>query len=272
MSDVDDGAEQDLVEPVSVGEPCSAVVAELAEGRAGNQGQGLPQVVQAVLAAGFASAAKPAEQVGVGEESFDLVGGASAGLGGDGLSAVGDVGAADARVGAEPGADREHVFADPVGRYPHGVGDLVGGGAVGAGGEEGEEFAEVGLAVGCCGGASSRGDPDGEGSEDFAFGQVAVGIVPGAEVVVEGWVGRFDLLTDLDWDLGREYRQVVGGGGRGLEVGLVRGTFKSVRDLTAAIRRFIDNYNKNCQPFTWTKTSEQIIKKAKRPDTSNTRH
>lgn len=51
-----------------------------------------------------------------------------------------------------------------------------------------------------------------------------------------------------------------------------RGTFKSVRDLTGAIRRFIDNYNKDAQPFTWTKTSEQILKKAKRPDTSNTRH
>lgn len=51
-----------------------------------------------------------------------------------------------------------------------------------------------------------------------------------------------------------------------------RGTFKSVRDLIAAIRRFIDNYNKDCQPFKWTKTSEQILKKAKRPDTSNTRH
>ncbi len=51
-----------------------------------------------------------------------------------------------------------------------------------------------------------------------------------------------------------------------------RGTFESVRDLTGAIRRFIDHYNKDCQPFTWTKTSEQILKKAKRPDTSNTRH
>ncbi len=51
-----------------------------------------------------------------------------------------------------------------------------------------------------------------------------------------------------------------------------RGTFTSVRDLTTAIRRVIDNYNKDCQPFTWTKTPEQILTKAKRPDTSNTRH
>lgn len=51
-----------------------------------------------------------------------------------------------------------------------------------------------------------------------------------------------------------------------------RGTFRSVRELTTAIRRFIDTYNKDCQPFAWTKTADQILTKAKRPTTSETRH
>ena len=37
-----------------------------------------------------------------------------------------------------------------------------------------------------------------------------------------------------------------------------RGTFISVPDLIAAIRRFIDGWNDRCQPFTWTKTADEI--------------
>src|SRR5665648_413328 len=51
-----------------------------------------------------------------------------------------------------------------------------------------------------------------------------------------------------------------------------RGTFRSVRELTDAIRRFIDAYNTRCQPFTWTKPADQILKKAKPATTSDTRH
>ena len=51
-----------------------------------------------------------------------------------------------------------------------------------------------------------------------------------------------------------------------------RGTFASVREFTTTIRRFIDHYNTDCQPFAWTKTADQILKKAKRPTTSETRH
>lgn len=43
-----------------------------------------------------------------------------------------------------------------------------------------------------------------------------------------------------------------------------RGTFDSVPDLKAAIRAFIDGYNTRCQPFTWTKTADQILDKIKR--------
>ena len=42
-----------------------------------------------------------------------------------------------------------------------------------------------------------------------------------------------------------------------------RGTFRSVRDLTAAIGAFIDAYNDRCRPFTWTKDADQLIGKIK---------
>jgi hypothetical protein len=38
-----------------------------------------------------------------------------------------------------------------------------------------------------------------------------------------------------------------------------RGSYTSVPDLTDAIRRFIDSWNERCQPFTWTKTADQIL-------------
>jgi transposase len=38
-----------------------------------------------------------------------------------------------------------------------------------------------------------------------------------------------------------------------------RGSFTSVRDLTDAIRAFIDGWNERCQPFTWTKTADEIL-------------
>ena len=38
-----------------------------------------------------------------------------------------------------------------------------------------------------------------------------------------------------------------------------RGSFTNVKDLTAAIRRFIDGYNNRCHPFTWTKTADDIL-------------
>ena len=41
-----------------------------------------------------------------------------------------------------------------------------------------------------------------------------------------------------------------------------RGTF--VPDLIGAIRTFIDAYNQRCEPFTWTKTADQILTKASR--------
>ena len=43
-----------------------------------------------------------------------------------------------------------------------------------------------------------------------------------------------------------------------------RGSFDSVKDLTTAIRRFIDGYNDRCQPLLWIKTPEEILPRAAR--------
>ena len=51
-----------------------------------------------------------------------------------------------------------------------------------------------------------------------------------------------------------------------------RGSYRSVHELTTAIRRFIDGWNERSVPFTWTKTADDILAKAKRPDTSNSEH
>jgi transposase len=42
-----------------------------------------------------------------------------------------------------------------------------------------------------------------------------------------------------------------------------RGIFRLVKDLTAAIGRFIDAYNDSCQPFTWTKDADELLAKIK---------
>jgi transposase len=51
-----------------------------------------------------------------------------------------------------------------------------------------------------------------------------------------------------------------------------RGTFRSVRDLNAKIRAFVDGWNDRCHPFVWTKTAEQVLAKANRHQTSETPH
>jgi hypothetical protein len=41
-----------------------------------------------------------------------------------------------------------------------------------------------------------------------------------------------------------------------------RGSFASVADLIATIRRFIDGWNDRCKPFVWTKSVEEILRRA----------
>ena len=51
-----------------------------------------------------------------------------------------------------------------------------------------------------------------------------------------------------------------------------RGSFRSVKDLVAAIRRFIDGWNERCHPFVWTKPAEDVLPRATRQATSDARH
>ena len=51
-----------------------------------------------------------------------------------------------------------------------------------------------------------------------------------------------------------------------------RGVFTSVADLNAKIRQFITGWNSRKHAFVWTKTAEEILKKANRQPTSDTRH
>ena len=51
-----------------------------------------------------------------------------------------------------------------------------------------------------------------------------------------------------------------------------RGTFRSVRDLNAKIRDFINGWNHRRHPFIWTKTPDEILTKIERKKTSLTRH
>lgn len=51
-----------------------------------------------------------------------------------------------------------------------------------------------------------------------------------------------------------------------------RGVFKSVTDLNRKLRAYIEGWNKRAHPFVWTKTADEILKRANRPTTSNPRH
>jgi len=49
-------------------------------------------------------------------------------------------------------------------------------------------------------------------------------------------------------------------------------SFTSVRQVTDAIRRFIDGWNDRCVPFVWTKTADDILAVANRKAASETDH
>jgi hypothetical protein len=51
-----------------------------------------------------------------------------------------------------------------------------------------------------------------------------------------------------------------------------RGVFRSVKDLNAKIRAFINGWNDRAHPFVWTKPAEEILAKANRPTTSVKNH
>jgi transposase len=41
-----------------------------------------------------------------------------------------------------------------------------------------------------------------------------------------------------------------------------RGSYRSVNDLTDAIRAYIDGWNQRCQPFIWTKPADELVNRA----------
>jgi hypothetical protein len=47
-----------------------------------------------------------------------------------------------------------------------------------------------------------------------------------------------------------------------------RGTFRSVKALTAKIGTFIDGWNERCQPFVWTRSAGELLTKIRRKGTS----
>ena len=51
-----------------------------------------------------------------------------------------------------------------------------------------------------------------------------------------------------------------------------RGTFPSVAELVAAIRRFIDGWNDRCEPLVWTKDADTILARANRQNDLVTGH
>lgn len=51
-----------------------------------------------------------------------------------------------------------------------------------------------------------------------------------------------------------------------------RTVFNSVNDLNAKFRTYMTGWNKHAHPFVWTKTADEILKKANRPTTSNPQH
>jgi transposase len=53
---------------------------------------------------------------------------------------------------------------------------------------------------------------------------------------------------------------------------LQRSDHRSVQALEADIRRWVKAWNEDPKPFVWTKTADQILAKAQRKKTSNTRH
>src|SRR5262249_59786420 len=51
-----------------------------------------------------------------------------------------------------------------------------------------------------------------------------------------------------------------------------RGSYRSVKDLTAKIGEFIDGWNERCQPFAWTKSADELLAKVRKKETSRAEH
>ena len=50
-----------------------------------------------------------------------------------------------------------------------------------------------------------------------------------------------------------------------------RGTYTSVNDLIGAIETYIDGWNEQAHPFTWTKTADELLRKIESAKTKTSR-
>ena len=95
---------------------------------------------------------------------------------------------------------------------------------------------------------------------------------------------KFD-VEDIKQFLRREVTEVLEGlrmkgkppvaeweGGKTYDTEQDEGYDQAVKELNAKTRAFIDGWNERAHPFVWTKTPEEILKKANPKKTSETDH
>jgi transposase len=51
-----------------------------------------------------------------------------------------------------------------------------------------------------------------------------------------------------------------------------RGSYRSVKELTAKIGEFTGGWNERCQPFVWTKSAQELLAKIRKKETSRAEH
>ena len=146
------------VDAVALVEPLPAAGSELIERATANQTEGSVEICETFRAGRVSPFEEPLEEIEVHQQAFDLIDGESPGPSGCGVAGVGQVAAAGARVGTEPVAEHFHVVADPGRCEGERGGYLVGGGAVRAQGEEGEQLGVEGFAAGDRGSVGADGD------------------------------------------------------------------------------------------------------------------
>jgi hypothetical protein len=110
---VNSGTDRVVVDARTVGQPLVAVGPELVEGGTTDQAQGRGQVGHAVSAASFTSDPQAGEQVGVDQDTLQLVDTDAPGQPGPGFQCIGQVLAAGAGVDPEPVAGDADVAARP---------------------------------------------------------------------------------------------------------------------------------------------------------------
>ncbi|WP_370078326.1 hypothetical protein [Streptacidiphilus sp. MAP12-16] len=90
---------------------------------------------------------------------------------------------------------------------------------------------------------------------------------PAAALVLrEGDRGEFERLTRSSMNLVVSWFSIAE------RQAIHRGTYTSAKDLNAKLRTYIDGWHDRAHPFTWTKTADDILKKANRKKISSAEH